>query len=229
METERYTIVFSINEKQIGEEYLGEFNVTDLITKKGYNFPLRGELNTFDPEFVENGEIGDTCVWVESYDKYFKPGTCKDVEALTEYIEDHKEGILLYDFLNSIEDVEHVTSEILKHYVNGESEPLHLSGLDANFIVNKEIGQLLIKAAETKLSKQDILSFSDTLNGSNVKLTEDTKQWFIPLLANNMSFSNYKESKKLYQMFEQLKFTPVNFQLSKLFKFNQSQSYEMER
>ena len=228
MKTDRYEVVFSINEKQVSEEYLGEFNVTDLVTKKLYNFPLRGELNTFDSEFVENSEIGDTCVWVESFDKHFKPGTCNDAEELAEYIEDYKEGIQLYDFLNS-EDIENVTSEILKHYVTGQSEPLHLSGLDANFIVNKEIGQLLIKAAETKLSKQDILSFSDTLNGSNAKVTEDAKQWFIPLLANSMSFSNHKESRKLYQMFEQLKFTPVNFQLSKLFKFNQRQSYEMER
>lgn len=32
MKTNRYEVVFSINEKEVREEYLGEFNVTDLVT-----------------------------------------------------------------------------------------------------------------------------------------------------------------------------------------------------
>lgn len=157
---ERFQAIFSINKKTVGEEYLGDIDVTDLVTNKTYNFPLRGEENTFDPKFTNNNEIGDTCVWVEAFGRTFNPRNCKSGEELEEYIDDYKEGISANDFLSTFEDIDLVHQTILKHHRTGQSEAQKLSGIAGVFVANKEIGNMLIKSIEKGLNNQEMASFA---------------------------------------------------------------------
>lgn len=221
MRPNRYNVTFSISQLDIGEEYLGEINVRDTFTHKMYTFPLTGESNTFDMEFINNNEIGDVTVYVEEFEGLKLEQIHTYDEALQE-IDDYKEGVPLETLIGE-EDSVIVTQTILQHYYSYSSLPVQLISDDvqvniADYIVNQEIGKLLARSVEKPLTKNKVLNFAHTIDKLDIHPSYYGKKLLMPELMksiNNNKFTE-REANKVNNMLQQLNGKEMELRISEI-------------
>lgn len=211
MDKQRYQGVFSINDSEIGEGYLGQINVRDTATDKDYVFYVRGEEDTLNPEYTEDGIIGKTSIYIENYFQKLDLNKFASGEELATYIDDTKEGISIDEFL-SFPDSEYVTESIIQFHHTGTTEPVPLTSpvvqnLMPTYIANREIGQLLVSAREGSLSKNETLSFAATLKDVEFYVNDHAKGMVVPELMMSTLWREDltpTEAHTLFNMFNQL-------------------------
>lgn len=177
---QRYNIVFSINEATVGEEYLGEFAVTDKQTGKDYTFYVRGDQDSLDPEYVDEGTVRFPHIYVEDFYEEIDKNQFKSGEDLSYYIDDRRISCGLDEIL-SLVDLESVDNSIIHFLKTGENEPVTMVGDGSQegferYIVSRETADMLIRTKDEGFTKADLIGFAETCQNVQFYLSDEIKQ-----------------------------------------------------